>query len=610
MKDIEGRTLTLEMPQNIQAEESVLGAILLDPDTIARVADILPVEAFSLVAHRKLYAACLQLFRDSKPTDLMTVTTYLCDRKILHEVGGQEKIASLVYHTVSSVNCENYANLIIEKWMSRQLIQGGDKIKNIGYEPGDFNDKLDQAEEILNALSGDRKQEGLTPLANTLVDTYQEIEDRSNNKILPGYGCGLYDLDTMTGGFSRSDLIIVAGRPSMGKTAFAIQVSQAIAKNYELPVAIFSLEMSKEQLAARMLGAEARVESNRLRTGEIGEQEWGKLSSALGKLSEIPIHIDDTSSISVTTIRTRARQLAKEGGQLGLIMIDYLQLMGGDEGNRVQELSRITRQFKGLARELNVPVMALSQLNRSVEARNNKRPMMSDLRDSGCLTGDSLVTLADSGAQAPIRNLVGKSGFAVWALNESTMKLERAIVSKAFSTGFKPVLRLVTRLGRTIKATANHKFLTINGWKRLDELKPGLHLALPRCLPSPSVQSMTDAARLADVVKSDKIALLSTSDVYWDRIISIEPDSEAEVYDLTVPGLHNFVADDVIVHNSIEQDADLILMLYRDEYYNEGSAERGIAEVIITKHRNGPTGTVKFLFDAGHTSFRNLVLRG
>jgi replicative DNA helicase len=211
--------------------------------------------------------------------------------------------------------------------------------------------------------------------------------------------------------------------------------------------------------------------------------------------------------------------------------------------------------------------------------------MMSDLRESGCLSGDSLITLADSGKQIPIRELVGQSNFSVWALNEETMKLEKALVSKAFSTGIKSVYLLKTRLGRTIKATANHKFSTIKGWKRLDELGIGETIALPQ---------------------PEKIINLAHSDIYWDSIISITESGTEEVFDLTVPTLHNFVANDIIVHNSIEQDADLIMMIYRDEYYNPDSPDRGIAELLITKHRNGPTGVIKLLFKPEFTQFLNL----
>lgn len=646
-------------PQNVEAEESILGGILLDPEAIGRVTDLLKPEAFYINAHRDIYKAALALNGQGLPTDLMSVYTWLSDHELLEKVGGQGKLAQLVERTVSAVNIDRYAALVVDKYQRRQLIQAGHEIVKLGYETSlELETVFDQTEQKVFGLTQVSAKQGLTPISDTLIQALQEIESRHEGLALPGIASDFYDLDAMTGGFQRSDLIIVAGRPSMGKTSFALGIARNIADKF--PVAIFSLEMSKEQLVQRLLASEAEIESNFLRTGRISQNQWEPLSHALGTLSELPIYIDDIANQTVTQMRSQARRLqAENSGRLGLILIDYLQLMEGTGSeNRVQELSRITRSLKGLAREINVPIIALSQLSRGVEARNNKRPMMSDLRESGCLTGDSLVTLADSGVQVPILDLVGKSGFAVWALNEATMKLERAVVSNAFSTGVKSVFKLTTRLGRTIRATGNHKFLTIHGWQRLDELKIGLRLALPRFLPNPSWQFMSDAelgllghligdgctlprhtiqyttreqdlanqvlslavevfgdavkprkraARLATVVKSDEIERLANSDVYWDEIASIEADGEAEVYDLTVPTFHNFIANNIVVHNSIEQDADLVIMLYRDSYYNPDSPDRDIAEVIITKHRNGPTGTIKLLFKPELTKFLNLA---
>lgn len=472
-----------------------------------------------------------------------------------------------------------------------------------------------------------RPQQGLVHVSDTLINTFKDIEDRNQGIALPGIPCGFYDLDAMTNGFQRSDLIIVAARPSMGKTAFCLNLAHNIAALYDInnkkiPVAFFSLEMSKEQLVQRLLASEAGIESNYLRSGRLSQTQWEPLSRAISKLSEMPIFIDDTPNITVTQMRSQARRLqAEQGTELGLIVIDYLQLMEGVGDNRVQELSKITRNLKGLARELSVPIIALSQLSRGVESRTNKRPMLSDLRESGCLTGDTLVTLANSGTRVAIKELVGKSGFEVWALNETTLKLQAATVTNAFSTGKKPVFRLTTQLGRSIRATGNHKFLTIQGWNRLDELNLGDRLAIPRHIASSSYQTMAhpQLALLGHLI-GDKCTLprhtiqyttkeedLANSDIYWDEIVSIESDGNEEVFDLTVPGLHNFVANNIVVHNSIEQDADLVVMLYREEYYNSDTPERGIAEVIIAKHRNGPTGTVKLLFEPQFTKFKNLA---
>lgn len=1202
-------------PQNIEAETAILGGILLDKDALGRIVHILTIEAFYVKAHQQIYQACLTLHAQSKPTDLMTVSAWLQDQNILEKIGGINTLAQLVDRTVSAVNIDRYADLIMDKYIRRQLINAGHEITDLGYDTTqELETVFDQAEQKIFKLTQERPQEGLVPIADTLIQTFNNIENLHQNITLPGIPCGFYDLDAYTSGFQRSDLIIVAGRPSMGKclakdaeivlsngeiitieqfyqqqkgelltlnsqwkfnfiqpsafvddgikpifeiktrlgkslkttlihpfltiegwkkledltvgtkiavprqinvfgteeipeekvkllgkssyektipdlifkckkslvalflnrlfatdgwatilnsgqcqigygtvneklarqiqhlllrfgiiaklkkhyvnyqnnqhlswqlditdldslktfieeigifskeekineikeiltrkkfktnydvipleiwqkiaelkgniswktlakqagikgysnihvgkkclsrlrllklayaldnqelknlgnsdiywdeiisieylgeeqvydltipethnfvandicvhnTAIALNMACNIAKN-DLPVAIFSLEMSKEQLAQRLLSSETGIESNRLRSGRISQQEFEPLGIAMGALSSLAIYIDDTANLTVTQMRSQVRRLQAEKGNLGLVLLDYLQLMEGGGDNRVQELSRITRSLKGLAREINAPIIALSQLSRGVEQRTNKRPMLSDLRESGCLVGDSLVTL-DSGLQVQIKDLIGKSDFLIWALNETTMKLEKAKVSNVFSTGIKPIFKLKTRLGRTIKATGNHQFLTINGWQRLDQLKIKEHIALPRYLESSSSSTMTQselallghligdgctlprhsiqyttrekdlanivvclanqvfgdkikprinperqwyqvyltanyslthniknpvtqwldqlgifglrsyekfipnqvfeqsqegikiflrhlwstdgsiklvqgkyprpiayysssslqlatdvqallirfeinarlsihgqkgkgrdqyhvtitgkpeiqkfieiinsvgeyktrsceeiaqyiqsyqsnpnrdlipyhiwrlyavpamgksnltaremqskmgnkycgtslyknnlsrerAAKLGQVVQSESIKKLAVSDIYWDEIVSIEPCGEAEVFDLTVPNLHNFIANNIIVHNSIEQDADIVMMLYRDSYYNPDSVDQNIAEIIIAKHRNGPTGTVKLLFQADVTKFENLARR-
>jgi len=259
--------------------------------------------------------------------------------------------------------------------------------------------------------------------------------------------------------------------------------------------------------------------------------------------------------------------------------------------SRVQEISEISRTLKALARELDVPVLALSQLSRAVEHRTPHIPMLSDLRESGCLAGDSQVYLPDKGSYVPIRDLVGQAGFRVTGVNTQTYKLEPATVTNAFCTGVKPVYRLITRLGRTVRATAYHKFLTIQGWKRLDELE-GERIALPRSLAGPSTQSISDAE--------------AESDVYWDRVKSIEADGAEQVFDLTVDGLHCFVSNDIIVKNSIEQDADVVMFIYREDMYDPETDKPGVAEIHIAKHRNGPIGKAYLFFRKEVTRFENL----
>lgn len=434
-------------PQNIDAEETILGGILLDPEAIGRVAELLRPEALYISAHQEIYRAMLTLHSQGRPTDLMSVTSWLYDQGALDKVGGQSHLAQLFDRTISAVNIDQYAQLVMDKYLRRKLIKVGSEIVHLGYETSTTLEQvLDQAEQKVFGVTQDRPRQALVSTSDILTSTFADIESRSLGMVLPGISCGFYDLDAMTQGFQRSDLIIAAGRPAMGKTSFVLNAARYIAAFHKLPVAVFSLEMSKEQLVYRLLSSEVQIESGRLRSGRISQQEWEPLGHGISSLSQLPIFIDDTPNISVTEMRSKTRRLqAENGGAMGLILIDYLQLMeGSGSENRVQELSRMTRALKGLARELNVPIIALSQLSRGVESRTNKRPMMSDLRESG----------------------------------------------------------------------------------------------------------------------------------------------------------------------SIEQDADLIIMLYRDEYYNPDTPDRGIAEVIIAKHRNGPVGTVKLLFEPQFTRFRNLAAPG
>jgi replicative DNA helicase len=665
-------------PQNIEAEEIILGGVLFDPNAMGKIIDILPPEAFYVNAHRQIYEAARNLYFQGQPVDLMTVTTWLNDHSLLDKVGGTPKIVSLLDRTVSSANIDRYVPLITDKYIRRLLISTAKEISELGYDTTkDLDQVLDEAEQKIFKLTQARIQQGLVPLSETLIDTFTEIQNFQDKLALPGISSEFYDLDALMGsGFQRSDLIIIAGRPAMGKTSFALNIASNIAKEHDLAVAIFSLEMSREQLAMRLLSSEGKLGSSRLKTGRMTEQEMEPLMTAMGKLSELPIYIDDSGNLTVMQMRSEVRRLqAEKKGKLGLVLIDYLQLMEGSSDNRVQELSRITRSLKSLAREINAPIIALSQLSRAVEQRTNKRPMLSDLRESGCLSGDSLVTMADTGEEIPIKDLEGKSGFAVWAINTDTMKMERALVSNAFYTGVKPVYSLITELGRSIKATANHKFLRFDGWVRLDELQIEDRLALPRYLPSPQLQTMGDdelallghfigdgctlTARLSTVqqkgkgqdqyhvnvsgkndleifvnivgavgiYKKESLSevqqyLLESgkantnrdliprdfwkSDIYWDKIKTIEFVGEEKVYDLTVPSLSNFTCNNIVVHNSIEQDADLVMMLYRDEYYNPDSKDPGVAEIIIAKHRNGPTGHVKLIFRPELTQFLNM----
>jgi replicative DNA helicase len=404
----------------------------------------------------------------------------------------------------------------------------------------------------------------------------------------------VYDLTVPDGeNFIAQDIIV-------HNTALALSLAHNTSLKHGHTVALFSLEMSKEQLVARILSMDAMVDQQRLRNGYIDDDEWERISESVGRLSEANIYIDDTPGISLAEMRSKARRLMMDQG-FDLLIVDYLQLMQGSGGgigheNRVQQISEISRGLKILARELNVPVLALSQLSRAVESRNDKRPQLSDLRESGCLAGETLIYLPDQGVYRRIDQLVGQSGFNVLALNTQTWKLESRPALRAFTTGHKPVFRMTTRLGRNIRATANHRFLTIEDWRRLDELAASSRIALPRVLPGPETSTMRHEE--------------AESDVYWDEVVAIEPDGEADVYDLTVDDLHCFVASEIIAHNSIEQDADVVMFIYRDEVYNPETTDRpNIADIIVAKHRNGPVGQISLFFQAAQTRYRDLELR-
>ncbi|MEA5449507.1 replicative DNA helicase [Leptolyngbya sp. CCNP1308] len=481
-------------PQNIEAEEAILGGILLDPEALSRVMEILTPDAFYIGAHRDIYKGALALHAKGQPADLMTIAVWLKDNGKLEQVGGQTRLAQLVDRTVSAANIDQYATLVMDKYTRRLLIQTGGEISQLGYDTTlPIENVMDQSEQRLFGITQSRPQGGLTSTSDILIETFSEIEQRSLGVVLPGIPCGFYDLDAMTQGFQRSDLIIAAARPSMGKTSFVLNIARNIAALQKLPVAIYSLEMSKVQLVYRLLSSEVEMESSRLRTGRIAQNEWEKLGHAISILSQMPIFIDDTPSISVTEIRSRCRRLqAEQGGALGLILIDYLQLMEGGGDNRVQELSKMTRSLKGLARELNVPIIALSQLSRGVESRTNKRPMMSDLRE--CVTGDTLVVLAN-GQRVPIQDLVGSTPDVV-SLDEQG-KLTQAKADLVWQVGTRPIYELTTASGRKIRATEKHRLYTLDGWQRLERLKQGSRIAVAQHLPEPPVAETWPELRLA-----------------------------------------------------------------------------------------------------------------
>jgi replicative DNA helicase len=876
-------TLEKSLPNNIEAERMILGAILLDNPTINQALERLKQDDLFLNSHRRIYEKMIGLYEQGRAIDPVTLLEELRRAGELELVGGPAYIAALLDGVPRFSNIDNYTQIVKGKATLRKLITASNQIMAMAFDDEDEPEEvLDQAERLILSIGEDRIKQGfihIGEVAGKQLELIEEIAGRE--QLITGIATGFHDLDYMTSGLQRGDLIIIAARPSMGKTALCLGVAQNAAlrpqhHGEKAVVGIFSLEMSKEQLVQRLLCSQARVDAHRLRTGMLNKDDWRRLAMAVGELSEARIFLDDTPGVSVLEMRAKARRLRNEQKALDLLIVDYLQLMSGRGRfeSRQQEVSHISRELKMLAKELNVPLIALSQLSRAPETRTGShRPQLSDLRESGCLSGETQIYLPDHGIYRPVQHLVGECGFRVLALNIDTWQLEPCEVSRAFATGRKMVFRLTTRLGRTVRATANHKFLTLSGWRRLDELTLGMRVALPRHLPGPVSSIMSEAelgllghmigdgctlprhiiqyttndltlaetvavlatqvfgdlisprvrrerkwyqvylpasfrlthgrrnpiaawldemgifglrsyekrvpetvfqqsnqgiahflrhlwstdgsinfsegkkhyaniyyasssqelarniqslllrlginaslsrytqtgkgrdqyhvrvsgkhdiekflsqigalgkskrlhsatitnyiaqrqantnrdvlprevwtllalpamreagitgrqmqtglgnaycgtslykqnlsreraTKLAEVVGSNDMAKLARSDVYWDKIVSIVPDGEADVYDLTIPVTHNFVANDIIVHNSLEQDADVVMFIYREEIYRPETEKQNIAEIIIGKQRNGPVGSVELVFLKQITRFEDKYREG
>ncbi|MEM7552602.1 MAG: replicative DNA helicase [Cyanobacteria bacterium P01_A01_bin.84] len=432
-------------PQCIEAEEAILGGILLDPGALARVRDELKPDHFYIGAHQHIYQAMLKLNEQEQPTDLIVLVNYLETNELLAKVGGRNKLASLVDRCVSAVNIDALAALVIGKWKRRELGRLGNLAIKLQHDSDDetpLQQAFEQLQELIYCLQIGSNTHNTSHISDVMTEVYQRIEERHEGTALPGIPTGFYDLDAVTSGFLRGDLVIIAGRPAMGKSAFAAQIGLNVAQLQNLPVVLFSLEMSKSQLGMRMLAGETEVENNYLKTGRISDSQWQPIAAGINKISNFPIYLNDCATASLNYFEAECRKVASmERRELGLVIIDYLQLMGDGDNNRNNEIAAITRGLKRLAMKLEVPVVCLSQLSRAVESRQNKRPVLSDLRDSG----------------------------------------------------------------------------------------------------------------------------------------------------------------------GIEQDGDKVLMLYRDEYYSPDSSDREICEIIIAKHRDGATGTIRLLFDSQFTKFKNLV---
>jgi len=866
-------------PQSIEAEKSLLGCLLLDKNAIIRVADFLQPRDFYKKIHQEIYQAAIELFEKGEPIDLLSTSTRLKEKNLLEEIGGASYLTELINSVPTASHVLNYAKIVQRKRILRDLIEASQEIGAMGYnESEDVDILLDEAEKRIFSIAQKSLTQDFLPVKAALEEAFERIDRLSKHQGAPrGVPTGFVDLDNILAGLQKSDLIILASRPSLGKSAMALNIAANIAISEKVPVGIFSLEMSKDQVVDRLIAGQANVDLWRLRTGRLSSEgednDFLRIQQALGILSEAPIYIDDAAVSNILQMRAMARRLQAEKG-LGLIIVDYLQLMEprNPAVNMVQQMTEVSRSLKALSREINVPVLALSQLSRAVEQRSPQIPRLSDLRESGCLTGDTLITRADTGEQFQIKDLVGQTDFPVHSLNENWQIIEGKI-SKVFCSGEKMVYELKTRSGFAIKASTNHPFWKTSGWTRLDELKIGDRIATPKelkisapknemskeeiillahllgdgCilpnqpyhytsadrenikivaemarklfdikpkivkqknwwhvyLPSPyhlthgkhhpitkwykslgikrvrswgkkipqkvfsldnehlalflkhlwatdghigyrqckrkdgklgseigtiyytsTSEKMTVAIkylllrfgirskireskkgnyricyqvhiqgtshqmiflkqigcfgrrgkiilqiieklekiktntnldvwpketwqviinplrervgiswrsfsagidtaycgttlfkhgigtermqRIAQVLHSPIITNMVRANIFWDEIVSIKQLGVQKVYDATLPELHNFVANGIIVENSIEQDADVVLFIHREDRYRPETSRKNIADIIIAKHRNGPVGKIELYFDERRISFRNL----
>jgi len=772
-------------PQDIDAEMSVLGGMLLSKDAIADVVEQIRGNDFYRPAHEAVYEAIIDLYGRGEPADAITVVAELTKRGEIGRIGGASYIHDLMAGVPTAANAGYYARIVRERAVLRRLVEAGTKIVQLGYatDGGDVEAVVNNAQAEIYAVTERKTSEDYLPLADIIGGTMDEIEAAGNRgEGMVGVPTGFADLDRLTNGLHPGQMIVVAARPAMGKSTLAIDIARAASIKNQKTSVVFSLEMSRNEITMRLLSAEARVHLQKLRNGSMAEDDWQKIAGVMGKVSEAPLFIDDSPNMSLTEIRAKCRRL-KQRHDLQLVVVDYLQLMtsGKKVESRQQEVSEFSRALKLLAKEIEVPVIALSQLNRGPETRGDKKPQMSDLRESGCLTEDTRILRADTGAETTMGELfaLNAKDVPVWALNDRLQYVRRHL-THVFPTGVKQVYRLRLASGKEIEATANHPFLTYEGWTPLGELEVGSRLGVPRHVPGPEqktawddrkvvmlahllgggespaqVASLADSdgaapefgvptavfhlpkgqialflktlftdrgavvgsddggrvtlpgsrrvlegvARLllrfgiaagitaadmssrlvidgvddlrrllqeigiegpeaavaaqllervraqssgtrggtrhvwnevrdilsarvvaagtttvedggrqrlgvvAEVLEHADLEIEAVNDLLWDEVVSIELVGEKHVFDATVLDTHNFIANGIAVHNSIEQDADMVILLHREDAYEKESPRAGEADLIVAKHRNGPTDTITVAFQGHYSRF-------
>lgn len=593
--------MALSLPNSKIAEQVILAHILLNKQETDIIFNRISSDMFYSNDYKIIYQIICDLRENNIQVNFDTVYNSLdtTNNKQTNNDNYLPILTELVNQSGRSGELESYLILLLDKYLRRRLILSIQKISELAYDNSlSLENIFDQAEHLLFDVTQKKPNLGLLPASEVLLETFLDLERRSKEGQLIGVPSGFFDLDLLTQGFQKSDLIIIAGRPSMGKTAFALNIARNVADLQSFPVVIFSLEMSRNQIIYRFLSNESGVNNSKLRSGAINANEWRLVSKAINSLSDLSIYLDDKSDITISDIRTKLANLKSRFSNLGLIIIDYLQLISDTKAkdSRVQELSRITRNLKLLAKEFNVPIIVLSQLSRNVESRTNKRPLLSDLRESGCFAKST--KLYDSFQKTRTASLMFRSNkkldllVGIKDLRKKILPIPSNVKS-LFSTGYHLMYTIIAFGHYEIKLTKNHKILTQYGWKRIEFL------------------SQLDLISIVDKhnflwVKSILSYIKMFSFFTFLQINKIAPGSQEIVYDCWLPFTNNFLANGYVLHNSIEQDADLVLMIYRDQYYSNDN-NNGITDIIIAKHRNGPVGTVNLLFDSDTASFGSII---
>src|SRR5262245_19771720 len=844
--------------------------MLMSKDAISDVMEVIRPADHYRPAHQVVHEAILELYGRGEPADPVTVSDLLAKRGELARVGGGAYMHTLIASVPTAANAGYYARIVRERAILRRLVEVGTRIVQLGYAgDGDADELVDRAQAEIYGVTERRVAEDFLPLSEIMPGALDEIEAiGSRGGVMTGVPTGFADLDALTNGLHPGQMVVIAARPAIGKSTLALDLARAAAIKHRLATAMFSLEMSRNEITMRLLSAEARVPLQAMRTGQLGEDDWTRLARRMSEVVDAPLFIDDSPNMSMMEIRAKCRRL-KQRHDLRMVIVDYLQLMTSPRRveNRQQEVSEMSRSLKLLAKEVDVPVVAISQLNRGPEQRNDKRPLLSDLRESGCLTAETRILRADTGAEVTLGELLssGERDVPVWSLDERLRLVPRPL-SHAFPSGVKEVFRVRLRSGREVMATGNHPFLTYDGWRPLAELAAGSRVAAPRHVPAPlAVQDMPEAevimlahllgdgsfvknqpiryasrdeanltavtaaarhfgitavrddheaarctslrlpapfhlthgrrnpiaawlgslglfglrshekfvpdsvfslpkrklalflrhlwatdgcvwwdekvglariyyastsrrlvddvarlllrfnvmtrvkeirkgdyrpcyhllvygaenqrrfldnigvhgaraamaersrqklmaikgntnldtiprevrdrvrsvlverqmtqrqfaaalgtqycgttlwkhapsrerlGRVATILDDAELEMVATNDVFWDEIASVESVGEQPVYDATVLGTHNFVANGVSLHNSIEQDSDVVILLHREDAYERESPRAGEADLIVAKHRNGPTTTVTVAFQGHYSRFVDMA---